>query len=73
MTVKKTYGKWIEWDGGECPVQPETLVEAKARFGVIMSHLRAGEYCWHHYGNPYDIISYRTVTEQTTGGEENKL
>ena len=33
MTTKKIYGPHIDWNGGECPVLPETLVEVKLRNG----------------------------------------
>jgi hypothetical protein len=31
----KAEGGWIEWKGGECPVEPETLVVVQNKFGHI--------------------------------------
>ena len=31
MTTEKIYGPWIKWNGGECPVPPDTLVKVKFR------------------------------------------
>lgn len=43
MTTEKIYGPWIKWDGGECPVPPDTRVKVKFRCGVPKSEDRAGE------------------------------
>ena len=64
MTTKKFYGPWIYWNGGKCPVPPDTLVEAKLRSGVFEQAQRAKYYDWRHTGGDSDIVSYRTITEQ---------
>ena len=64
MTTKKIYGPSIKWDGGECPVPPDTLVEVKFRRGDSTSEHPASDYCWRHYGEDHDTVEYRTVTEQ---------
>ena len=63
MTTKKIYGPWIKWSGGECPVPPETRVEAKLRCGLERD-VRADDYLWYHDDGVDDIVEYRTVTEQ---------
>ena len=64
MTTKKNYGPWIKWNGGECPVPPETIVEAKLRcVGVEISGL-AKTYSWLGVGGDGDIVEYRVITEQ---------
>lgn len=53
---------WIEWGGGECPVQEGVLVEVKYRNEKdyhIKCVNRAGRWSWAHYGTGGDIIAYR--------------
>ena len=63
---------WIEWAGGQCPVDPETLVEIKCRCGDQNGAWPAGEWSggpsdwWLHeesraFGSMNDIIAYRVV------------
>ena len=63
MTTK-IYGPWIEWNGGECPVPPETIVKGKLRCGGSELSGLAKEYYWRHGGGGADIVEYRTVIEQ---------
>lgn len=72
MTTKKIYGPHIDWNGGECPVPPETKVEVELRGGAVRE-ARAGDYYWNHYDDDGDIVSYRTVTEQADLGAAEKL
>ena len=65
MTTEKTYGPWIKWDGGECPVPLYTRVEVKCRNGTVLGTGRAGDFEWDHIGSRGDIIEYRTITEQS--------
>ena len=73
MTTKKIYAPWIKWHGGECPVPPYMRVEVKFRCGVLEREKRAGRYCWNHVGEDYDIVEYRTVTEQADLGAAEQL
>ena len=51
---------WIEWKGGECPVDVDALVCCKWRSGkVSISAYHAGLLSWRHNGNAADIIAYR--------------
>lgn len=54
---------WIEWNGGECPVDKSVLVDVMFR-NREESHQnktggRAGGWTWIHEGGAYDIIAYR--------------
>ena len=60
--------KWIEWNGGECPVPVGTLVDVEYRDGARMPAMKAGvidydsdylAYDWTHTDNDGDIIAYR--------------
>lgn len=64
--------EWIEWNGGECPVERGTLIDAKFRNGEETYHAKAGfryddggsneNYCttdWDHLGTDEDIVAYR--------------
>ena len=67
MTTKKIYGDWIKWNGGECPVPPDTRVEAKLRCGLLERDVRADDYLWYHDDGFDDIVEYRIIiiiTEQ---------
>ena len=53
---------WIEWAGGECPIQEGVLVKVKYR-NEKDYHIKgtncAGRWSWEHYGTDGDIIAYR--------------
>lgn len=56
---------WIEWHGGECPVEPETIVRIRLRDGQESLNSTARFWAdgpqdwWKHQG--HDIIAYRVV------------
>lgn len=61
---------WIDWGGGECPVQVGTLVDVKWRDGRMDDGIPAGvrhslsgkkrhALSWDNVGIRYDIIAYR--------------
>lgn len=57
---KKPDDGWIEWHGGECPVDAGTTVEVKMLSGE--TDVRpAYQYRWNHVGYFNDIIAYRVV------------
>lgn len=71
---------WIDWAGGECPVDGETLVEVKYRNGTIKNPEPAKFYIWTNgYGScsttDADIIAYRLhqTQEVTKSGDEADL
>lgn len=51
---------WIEWVGGECPVEDNKRVEVKFRDGFIGQDV-AFWLGWSHGGDDNDIIAYRVV------------
>nr|DAZ68574.1 MAG TPA: hypothetical protein [Caudoviricetes sp.] len=52
---------WIQWAGGECPVDSDAIVEVKYRKPnrYKFNSDRAGDYDWSHDGVNGDIIAYR--------------
>lgn len=59
---------WIEWNGGSCPVAPETKVYWQRRIEaddpverVERERRPAGELRWFHHGGPTDIIAYKPL------------
>ena len=59
---------WIIWNGGECPVSPDTKVQPQFRYqsrpyAEENRETPAGYLTWEHTHRHYDIIAYRVVTE----------
>jgi len=54
---------WIEWFGGECPVENGTTVEIDLRCGETLTGL-ATEFDWRHIADDArrDIVAYRVVS-----------
>lgn len=52
---------WIDWHGGECPVDSDAIVEVKYRkpSPYQFNNDRAGDFTWSHDGFGGDIIAYR--------------
>lgn len=52
---------WIQWAGGECPVDSDAIVEVRYRSPnpYQYSNDRAGDFDWEHIGSNADIIAYR--------------
>ena len=73
MTTEKIYGPPIKWNGGECPVPPNTRVEVKFRDGDSQSGHPAYAYYWHHDGDGADILTYCTIIEQSDLEAAEKL
>lgn len=55
---------WIQWAGGECPVDSDAIVEVKYRKPnpCQYNNDRAGDFAWAHDGIDGDIIAYRVLT-----------
>lgn len=70
-------GGWIEWGGGECPVEKGVRVDVKYRDGNIYQNKPAlgdRNIRWSHVGSRNDIIAYRLhqpkeVEQYKEGGE----
>ena len=52
---------WTAWEGGECPVAPETLVEIRFWDGEINGPYKADEWDWDRLFRVADIVAYRIV------------
>lgn len=52
---------WINWYGGECPVDSDAIVEVKCRHpsSYQFNNDRAGDFDWAYTGRSSDIIAYR--------------
>jgi len=60
---EKGEGDWIEWFGGECPVEPRVEVEFKQRDG--QEDTAPSKWLdWTHENRSYDIIAYRVIEQQ---------
>lgn len=57
---------WIDWHGGECPVDSDAIVEVKYRIPnpYQLNNDRAGDFTWSHDGFDDDIIAYRLQQPQ---------
>ena len=57
---------WIDWSGGECPVDSDAIVEVKYRKPNLyqFNNDRAGDFTWSHDGFGGDIIAYRLQQPQ---------
>ena len=53
---------WVQWGGGECPVDLAKVVGVKLRDGTVYTR-RADDFLWGHDGVPGDIISYRVFDD----------
>ena len=55
-------GGFIECDGADCPVPPDTMVDVVFRCGEIALNKRADWWIWGgHLSDPWDIVKYRVV------------
>ena len=52
-------GKWHGWNGGECPVHPETVVEVLHAENGILDELVASVNLWDHE----NLIAFRVIKE----------
>lgn len=59
---------WIPHDGGPCPVDPETIIDAKLRNGSVYGPKRAKRQDWKHRIEAIahlDTAAYRIVRPPT--------
>ena len=64
--------EWIEWNGGECPVAGDTLVEVRFQDGTHSKARKAAIWSWKHDFVNSDIVAYRIVEPakiKSDGGE----
>lgn len=50
---------WTKWEGGECPVSPETLVDVRYRSRVTNVRRPAKAFRWSNMRHVADIVAYR--------------
>jgi hypothetical protein len=53
-------GAWHGWNGGECPVHPESVIKYELRAGAVCEH-PAGKLAWCHAETRSDIIHFRVI------------
>ncbi len=56
---------WIEWHGGEQPVEDDVVVGVKLRNGYPEYPVAAGNLRWIHLNSGGDIIAYRIVSQDS--------
>lgn len=68
--VNYSDANWYGWNGGECPVHPETMVEVTS--GSCQTSGKASDFTWHHncYG---PIIAFRVIKEHREPREPRDL
>lgn len=55
------WSKWIEWKGGECPVDGGETVQVLRQGQIVEHETQARNMRWVHLGSGYDdIVAYRT-------------
>lgn len=68
---------WIEWGGGECPVDAGKMVDVIFGYGGRRSTNIADCWRWNHNGTDSDIIAYRLhkpkEIAQTEAGQETDM
>lgn len=60
-TVESIDDGWIEWNGGDCPVDLDTRADVELRNGSKLMNKRTLELVWRHHAWQGDIIAYRVV------------
>ncbi|MEN4830028.1 hypothetical protein [Pantoea vagans] len=59
-------GEWVEWKGGECPVESDLKVDTRLRCGLYSDADEARLIYWNHTGRGSDVIAYRIIPERAT-------
>ena len=62
---------WIEWAGGECPVDHDVLVDVKCRDNFLGEGEKAGGWKWKHDGAYADVVAYRLHQPQDANSRAN--
>lgn len=65
---------WIEWGGGECPVDDDSIVEVRFRNGELGSGVtRADCLIWRHGLDDVDIVAYRLHRDIKSRANDDRL
>lgn len=70
MTTEKIYGPPIKWNGGECPVPPETMVKIKLRSGHVTGPVFAVNCVWERHNHHTDIVEYCVTASEIDAAEQ---
>jgi len=62
---------WIEWKGGECPVDENAIVKYRLRCGSTDT-ATANDILWNHFDAPYDVIAYSLHNQDAATSEQPK-
>lgn len=62
---------WIDWAGGECPVESCAVVDVMFRYQETSATDHAGCWRWNHNGTDSDIIAYRLHYPQDANSRAN--
>lgn len=63
--------EWIQWDGGERPVESNDVVEVRTREGQQSKNIGL-TFSWAHYWMDSDIVAYK-LADATLTNEGTKL
>jgi len=55
---------FIDWQGGKCPVDQDTVVDVTFSDRSVTTNMRAGELDWQRTNHPGDIIAYRVIEDE---------
>lgn len=66
---------WVQWSGGDCPVDSDAIVEVKYRSPnpYQYNNDRAGDFDWAHTGTDADIIAYRLRRDINARANDDQL
>ena len=53
---------WIRWEGGQCPVAPDVMIEMEFHGGGKIVSTKPWDWDWEHDGDEGDIVAYREVS-----------
>ena len=56
-------GKIHGWNGGDCPVHPDSVISYWLRNELTSSNVEAGLCRWSHFNIDCDIIAFRVVKQ----------
>lgn len=62
---------WIDWAGGDCPVESCAVVDVMFRYQENSATDHAGAWRWNHNGTDSDIIAYRLHKPQDANSRAN--
>lgn len=62
---------WIDWAGGDCPVESCAVVDVMFRYLENSATDHAGAWRWNHNGTDSDIIAYRLHQPQDANSRAN--